>query len=594
MMTKKKRRLLVISIIISIIVILLITFIILYLKTDMFKSNQTLFLKYLGKNADIINSLQTDTSSEKYDIYASQSEIKVNYSTNIGTTSESTDNSINQLKLKIDGQTDRQSKYDYKKIQLLKQDNPEMTVEYANNDNIYGIHFSDLFDQYITAENSNVKELAKKVGYPDEITANMPDSINFNLENLERIQLTNEEIELLKEKYVELISINTTKENFNKEKSSILKINNNNIVANVYSLNLTKEQLNSLYIKILENIKQDEIILNKINEIQNIYNEITLGNSKNINIKEQIEQKIDTKIRRISENNIGNEPTKIMVYESNGQTIRTTIQLPDSEITMDYLIGDEETYINISNNKKEEVITNITFEINQNSRKIIIEDNREGEPKMLTYQVIRESQENKITNKCAVMYQDKTQKAEVNIMKNIEQKQKIDNQVKLDNTNSINLTALDEEGIKQITNQVKSGVNEKVKQVKESIKFEDITTMLKNIGIIRDQEILNSNGITEVERIRFNSKFELLQGDNKKAEDVNNVINTIKDNIINAQIASNQELKVEISREKNNQEIVKILQDFFTKDRYAEYNIKVEYDENKLVKYLNVTIVERE
>ncbi len=232
MMTKKKRRLLVISIIISIIVILLITFIILYLKTDMFKSNQTLFLKYLGKNADIINSLQTDTSSEKYDIYASQSEIKVNYSTNIGTTSESTDNSINQLKLKIDGQTDRQSKYDYKKIQLLKQDNPEMTVEYVNNDNIYGIHFSDLFDQYITAENSNVKELAKKVGYPDEITANMPDSINFNLENLERIQLTNEEIELLKEKYVELISINTTKENFNKEKSSILKINNNNIVAN--------------------------------------------------------------------------------------------------------------------------------------------------------------------------------------------------------------------------------------------------------------------------------------------------------------------------------------------------------------------------
>ncbi len=594
MMTKKKRRLLVISIIISIIVILLIAFIGLYLTTDMFKSNQTLFFKYLGKNADIINSLQTDISRENYDIYSSQSEIKVNYSTNIGTTSESTDNSINQLKLKIDGQTDRQNKYDYKKIQLLKQDNPEMTVEYANNDNIYGIHFSDLFDQYITAENSNIKELAKKIGYPDEITANMPDSINFNLENLERIKLTNEEIETLKEKYVEIIFTNTTSENFNKEKNSILKINNNNIVANVYSLNLTKEQLNSLYIKILENIKQDEIILNKINEIQNIYNEITLGNSKNINIKEQIEQKIDTKIRKISENNIGNEPTKIMIYESNGQTIRTTIQLTDSEIIMDYLIGNEETYINISNNKKEEVITNITFETNQNSKKIIIEDNRESETKTFTYQVTRENQENKTTNKYAVMYQDKTQKAEVNIITNIEQKQKIDNQVKFNNTNSINLTSLNEEGTKQIINQVKAGVNEKIKQVKENVKFEDIITMLKNIGIIREQEILNSNGITEVERIRFNSKFELLQGNNKKAEDVNNVINTIKDNIINSQIVSNQELKIEISREQNNQEIVKILQDFFTKDQYAEYNIKVEYDENKLVKYLNVTIVERE
>ena len=48
MMTKKKRRAITISIALIVILLILLVVGILYLKTDLFKSNQVLFAKYMG------------------------------------------------------------------------------------------------------------------------------------------------------------------------------------------------------------------------------------------------------------------------------------------------------------------------------------------------------------------------------------------------------------------------------------------------------------------------------------------------------------------------------------------------------------------
>ena len=126
MMTKKKRRLLLISIIILVVIIIIAAFTIIYLKTDKFKSNQTLFFKYLGKNIDTISQLQSiQTTEENNNAYKSTVEAKINYTTNLGKTSEDTSNSINQLKLKIESQIDENNQYDYKKMQLQNGENVE-------------------------------------------------------------------------------------------------------------------------------------------------------------------------------------------------------------------------------------------------------------------------------------------------------------------------------------------------------------------------------------------------------------------------------------------------------------------------------------
>ena len=52
MMTKKKRRAITISIALIVILLILLVVGILYLKTDLFKSNQVLFAKYMGQNIE--------------------------------------------------------------------------------------------------------------------------------------------------------------------------------------------------------------------------------------------------------------------------------------------------------------------------------------------------------------------------------------------------------------------------------------------------------------------------------------------------------------------------------------------------------------
>ena len=124
MMTRKKRRAVLIVIIVLILIILTAVFVLLYLNTDMFKSNQTLFAKYLGKNSDNIKALETIINSTNYDEqlkispYNDTIEANVNYTQNIGTTQESTNHPINGLKVTVEGQTENNSGYDYRDVKL--------------------------------------------------------------------------------------------------------------------------------------------------------------------------------------------------------------------------------------------------------------------------------------------------------------------------------------------------------------------------------------------------------------------------------------------------------------------------------------------
>ena len=132
----------------------------------------------------------------------------------------------------------------------------------------------------------------------------VPDSIDFNNDILQDIKFSNEDIESLINKYASIITQNIGETNFQRQKNQIVEINGQNYLANAYILSLTKEQLNNVYINILENLKEDEIILNKIDKIQNKINQLTLG-EYNKDLKNEFTQKIDLTIGRIRQTNIG-------------------------------------------------------------------------------------------------------------------------------------------------------------------------------------------------------------------------------------------------------------------------------------------------
>lgn len=350
MIPRKKRMALIFVPIIILVIIVPVFFILLYLKTDIFKSDQMMFIQYIGQNIENIDEIyktvieNEDDAKLKENKFTNVTQIKINYTENIGTSSENTNNSINQLKIKIEGQTDLKNGYNYQNINLLNKDDKITHVEYIQNNEVYGIRFTDLFKQYILIENTNLKELLKKIGYSDEEIANVPDKIEFNKgENI--FCFSEEEKEAIKDKYSKLIGSGFSKENFTKEKNQVIKINGKDINVNKYTLKMTKEQLNDIYIKVLEEMGQDEIILNKIDNIQEKINQYEIvNNSLEINLREKFVNQINEKTQEIKSKNIGRDEVSITVYESNKTTVRTSILSSDYVIDFDCLSEEDNKY----------------------------------------------------------------------------------------------------------------------------------------------------------------------------------------------------------------------------------------------------------
>ena len=571
------------------------TFLVLYLNTDMFKSNQTLFVKYIGKNADNLRALESIINETEYEgqlttnPYNIDMEATVNYTQNIGTTEENANNGINQLKLTVEGQTDNNNGYDYRNIKLLKSDEQVAQVEYLHFSNNYGVKFSDLFNQFLVSENTNLKELFRKMGYTDKQLQNIPDTVSLNTEFLNEIRFSDEELVKLEEKYVSIIGQNISTENFSKQSRQAITINGQNYISNAYVLTLTKEQLNTIYINLLQAVEQDETILNKIEILQNKIDEVTLGNN-NINLKEELTNAIDLRIRRINQSNIGTDETRIIVYESDGQTLRTRIETQDYQINLDYLQLADGNFAELLIEDEETEKYKITLNYNASNLSIIIQDN--DNKNTITFKRSDNINNQTMERNYDLTYEIDDKKVDVNVIENLEIVQNIENMQNFNNENAVMLNTLDDAQTQEIINTVRSGLDTEIETIKQEIVYQDIEQMLKDIGLMKNSTVLDSNGITETEKNRFNSNFELLQGENLENANVITSIQAIKNNIANMEIVSESELRLTIARNQSNEEVVNTLTEFLENNRGNKYNISVQYDENGLVNQLILTIVD--
>lgn len=618
MMPRKKRIALAIAIPSIIVIIIIITGILLYLNTDMFKSNKTLFFKYLGKSSENIKEIEEIFESTEYEKnlqnnkYTDDINIKVNYTNNLQTTSEDNSNTINNVKLLIKGEEDKNNKYSYKDFKLEKDKNIAtntenqsssensnesnnkeqniMEVEYIKNDNNYGIRFSDLFKQYLLVENNNLKDLFRKIGYSEQELENVPDSIEINDITLSDIKFTEDEIKQLSEKYSEIINKKVSKEKFEKNSKQVITINEKNITTNAYILKLTNEELNNLYVDLLESLKQDEIILNKIESIQNKINSININTSESKDLKESFVEKIDLQIEKINKTNIGNQETKIIVYENSGKTIRTAIQGKDYEINFDYINTQDEKNIELIVKKDEIETYNIKLKKDKDGIKLDIYSDDETNPIKISLEQNKNESDKKCSNNINLKYENANSKLEVSAEQEINIVDNFENENTLNAQNSILLNGLEKEQLQAVLNQVSEEVQQKINSISEEVKINDIQEILESLGVINKQQNIEAGGITETEKNRFNSKFEILKGEELDNENVLKVVEAVKDNIINAQVDTNEEIKIEISSNESNQDIEKSLEEYIKKEKDKKYDIKIEYDEDtELVKYIIMT-----
>ena len=601
MITKRQKKRIIIISIIVLLVMIVATFITLYIKTDMFKSDATLFAKYMGQNVENLDDFykKIGTGSEYDELlqkskYINETKIKVNHIKDIGTTLENAKSSINQLTLNFKGQTDNSRQYNYQDIVLNKEDKKVAEIEFLQNGNTYGIKFTDLFAQYILVDNENLKELFRKIGYTEEQVANIPDTIEFKNDIKGILEFSEEEKKSIQEKYIKIINNNVSKNNFSKQKNKTIQIGEKSINTNAYILTLTKEQMNNLFIKSLEEIKQDEIFLSKIDKIQDLLEK--KGNMQGKSLRELFIEKIDNMISNITRNNIGQEETKITVYENLHTTRRTQIQTPDYQITVDILDIQEENYLQITfediKNKKSQTFTCKKTNVQSN---INFKDTKDE--KITQYDLLIKEKKNgeNCIKDIVAKYEDDSNKVEATIIKETNIVDNFDEIEIKENNSIINLSKIQEQQVQFVLKQINDKLSERVQQIKEDdLKENDLLSLLKAIGLVKEGQSFEVNGITETEKKRFNSKFELLQGESLAKNDVLNLIEAIKNNLVAAEVFSNSQLKLSLDRVNSNENVYNALKSFVDDNDSIKFSAKVEYnDETGLVSAIIINMFEK-
>lgn len=598
-MPRKKRKLIHAIILISIIIVILaIAGIVyyLYMNTDMFKSNQTLFQKYLAQNLQITSQLFENNSSTNLEesMYTSSSEIGINYISGIGTSNENRESTVNNGKIVIESQNDDMSGYQYKDIKLQDQEGDLASIEYINDGDLEGIRLQGIM-QFVTtkdiAQLSETLELpiddAKKILILKEIPE-MKEIFNFS----------EEEINTLKQTYVDILNQYASRESYRKENKTITSSENTISVIGYYTT-MTKEQYNNLRIAILEKIKTDEILLNKIEQIQtklSDYN-ISIGEDGK-SLEEQMAEQIDTIIEEIKSNNIGSEEVKLEVCVNNGRVVRTeitmqgysfAIKLENSNvIEIEELdeTGSVQTSNTVSIKKQSE-------DVNQNVEIDILTYINGVKNKEIKITNDRKEENGGITNNAEFYYSEEENELTLTLDNSIKIVDNIEDKIELNSENNITIEDLDENSSNNIVNILKEQIQTEENNILAKISLDDINLMLKNLGIIKQDIIRDepATQITETERNRFNSNLTFFIGKEKPLSEVQALLETIKNDLKDATILREKkrnseeeqlvEIDLDIERNSQNEEKLQEIMGEIQKEENAnlKYDITMGYDE---------------
>ena len=605
MMPRKKRRAILISVILVILLIIAIVCIVLYVTTDMFKSSDILFEKYARQflensddilNQDYMNEMEEILNNNKL---VSNTTATVSYNEN-GDTS----NPINSVQMSISGKEEKTTGYNYKDITITQNDETIAGVEYIEDGNIAGLRLNGI-RQYLSTNIDNKDE--------NEIY-NLYELIHTDIPGL--LGLNSDEWSTLKEKYIGIIWGNIASATFSKQTGMILEINGTQYDTNAYSMTITKEQFNNIYIQILEELKKDEMILSKIETIDNKLNKYHtfMQDEENSNLKEDFIDDIDNTIQKIQNFNIGNDARTISVFESNGVAISLSIDTEKDFLGLDVINGENSNFINILGNEKVEEGEE------ENSFDLKIEKTAATNDESITiqYNTVEEGQE--IANECSISRKMENSNVNSNInfsrivgqntldvdvetvmdiVNEFEEKEEL-----VENENNIIIESLNDEQKDSVKNNVEENIANQINTFLQVVPVENIDQMLINLNL-KEKELddISENGnVTELEKNRFNSTFELFEGEHISKERIKELIHIVEENLGDVRVSNYREqgeeripleYRLVIERGTDNSELAESVIAYIEEKYSEEFSVKLEYDETTgLISNIYITVME--
>ena len=327
----------VVIIVMFLIITLILIAIALYFTTDILKSEKQLFFKYAMQMTEEgnDNNLMQYLEKKENEPYKNDGSITFNVSLPEERIKQQVEKA-NNITIDFKGNVYNAQQKREQEITLNYDENVRFPLVFKQSGDYFGIQTEYIGSKYIAIENNNLPELCKKLEI--ENTNNIPNKIDSKKTN--SIKFTDEEKEIIKQRYKEVLEEQLTEQMFSKSQ---------NTESTIYILELTPDDTKNILKKILEKLKTDDIILEKINEI--LEQEVT-------------EEDIDELIENIEKLEI-DENIKIQVYENNRKCNKISINVG----TVTSIILEKEQNSNsvqydiVLTMSKEESITSLHFKM---------------------------------------------------------------------------------------------------------------------------------------------------------------------------------------------------------------------------------------
>lgn len=563
---------------------------ILYFTTDLFKSNEKLFQKYVSQNIKNIANVFDVSTGEKYIDYIRKSDYTEN--TEISLSFLENDNDQEEIyKIQSEGIVNNTDKELYKNIKANYGQEELANIELLRQNEIYGFRLSNLVQQFISIENATMYYVVSNLGYNGKYFQE-----KMKLEDLDftgLFEFSEEEIQKLKEDYFNVIFSDINPKSYSSKSGAMITLTNkDSITAKQYSLTLSKTELDKIYKKVLNQAINDQIILSKLERIDNEIKEIGINEPEGESIKERYITKLKAIYDSIEYLGQNDEMITFDVYQLKGKTYRTSMKTKAGEYIIDLneKNGLELNYKIIKLTQEGEDISIYSLGKKQDdSRHFSFEDSNQSVEFILGIK----NEENAIRASTELIYKSKEisqLKVNANSVLDFSNKKQIETE--LGKNPNIILNNYESDVIDNLFEDLK---NRAIKNLEEKQAIIN-TKMINNLLLwIDKKEVERKNeeqNNLELIKQRFNNKFVLYEGENVSQETLFKLLEVAGKNMTDLKVLNGKQIEILIKSGENNEEKAKQIIDALSNKKYT-YNIKMEYNEDGYINIISISLYEK-
>jgi len=315
----RKKGIIIAIVVVVVVILLAIAGILTVMYTDLFKSDKTLFWKYmsigLGDKATQSAQLEDVEKLKVQSPYTVKSELTAT------STNEELNNTLEKIKISVQSETDKVNNYSHTNTKIGYANATIFNLDYANTDDIYALKSDEIVTVYLGVRNENLKVLFQKLGVTD--TSSIPDTIT-PINYAELLKISEEEKEHIKQTYTDIIINSISEDSYSKQTEAVIEKDGVSYNTTSYRLDLTGIQISDILVNILNTLKTDSITLNLITTKAK-----TIGLTEEYTTVDGINDIIDSMITELQETEFTD--TSFVVYSYKGQNIATEILIKNTQ-----------------------------------------------------------------------------------------------------------------------------------------------------------------------------------------------------------------------------------------------------------------------